>query len=51
MKIFKMSLSANSRQGRLAQQLSPKPHQFASLFSEAPRFCLFILKVEGETEI
>jgi HD-like signal output (HDOD) protein len=42
----KYPLSSNRRGGRIAQQLLAKTWQFPSLFSEALRFCLNLLKVE-----
>jgi hypothetical protein len=42
--------SANKSKGRITQRLLAKTWQFPSLFSEAARFCLFLLKVKGTVE-
>jgi hypothetical protein len=43
----KLQLPANRRQGKIAQRLLAKTWQLPSLFSEAPCFCLYLLKVHG----
>jgi hypothetical protein len=46
----KYPLSTNRRGGTIAQRLLVKMWQFPSLFSEALRFHLHLLKVEGAVE-
>jgi hypothetical protein len=47
----KLQPLANRRQGKIAQRLLAKTWQLPSLFSEAPCFCLHLLKVNGTVAI
>jgi hypothetical protein len=49
-KMLKFPPSANSRQGRIAQRLLAKMGKLSSLFSEALRFCYYLLKVKRPVE-
>jgi hypothetical protein len=46
----KLQLSSNRRGDRIAQRLLAKTWQFPSLFYEAIRTCLHLLKVAGAVE-
>jgi hypothetical protein len=46
----KLPLSSKRREDRIAQRLLAKKGQFPSLFYEAKRICLHLLKVEEAVE-